>query len=89
MPDILTQWDRVSCGIELLDLWTGRLVSPVRTIPFLKLSKRIDHGWVIYLYREGISIYKPHVANYYRTREKAEAHAVRWSRAHWRSIPVA
>jgi len=89
MHEILIEWERVSCGIELLDLWTGRLVSPARTIPFLKLSKRIDHGWVIYLYREGISIYKPHVANYYPTMERAERHALRWARAHWETIPRA
>ena len=89
MQDILIEWDRVSCGLELLDLWTGRLVSPVRTVPFLKISKRIDHGWVLHFCPQGISIYKPETYHYYGTRERAERHALRWARAHWETIPKA
>lgn len=87
---ITIQWTQVDCGSIKLDLWTARVVSPVRTKEFAKVCKRLDGGWLLWFCPKGISIETPYsIHTYGFNQAKPMAHAERWARTHWETIPRA
>jgi hypothetical protein len=87
---ITVEWAQVDCGRIKLDLWTARVVSPVRTVEFVKVGRRLDGGWNLWFCPKGTSVHQPYsIHTYGFNRAKPMAHAERWARAHWRTIPLA
>ena len=95
MEDIFTtnlgpatiKWERTRMGSDMLNTWHARLEAPARSENFAYVAKDIHGRWFASVSPRGYMA-KPTFYACYASPEKAVAQVERWTRVHWRRLPI-
>lgn len=85
MSDVIVLWEPPSICSVNPTTWHGKLVAPVKTITFAKVSHRIDGQCYLALEPRGWDGWPRWIVDYGNA-EVAKRHAEAWARVNWRRI---
>ncbi len=86
---VVIQWDQPKVsGVTLEARWYGHVVDPVKTIQYALVAQSIQGQWYACVWPKGRLSDGPEFYAKYASLWKAKAQLERWTRCHWRTIPL-